>query len=113
MAAILTLGATVPLGRDQLEEAAFAVEEALDKHALDVTGGVSASANFVTNSIDVDLVLDGVSVAEVHEKLAQLITILEEHCGMRFVPESAQAAQPALVIQSTATHAVTGSLIPA
>jgi hypothetical protein len=106
MSAVLRLSPTARMSREQLEEATLRVEEALAEHATDLTDGASASANFADCSIEIDLLLDGASVGELHEKLAQVILRLEEHCNVsiRPGPSAAELVAPALAVTSTASQ---------
>jgi hypothetical protein len=106
MTAILRLAPVVPVSREELEAATMHVESVLAEHANSITDGASASANFADCSIEIDLQLDGSSVAELHEKLAQVIKQLEQHGDLNLVPRPAAAdiVGPALVVRSTATQ---------
>lgn len=108
MSAVLRLSPTTRISREQLEEATLQVEEALAEHANDLTDGASASANFAECSIEIDLLLDGASVGELHEKLAQVILRLEQHCNVSIAPgpSAAEIVAPALAVTSTASQIV-------
>jgi hypothetical protein len=108
MSAVLRLAPTASISREQLEEATMRVEEALAGHANDLTDGASASANFVDCSIEIDLLLDGASVGELHEKLAQVIMRLEQHLDFSITPRpsTAEIVGPALAVTSTASQVV-------
>ena len=80
--AVLTLTAGEALPRDDLESLTAHVEEVLRVHAEDIAPGASASANFATNSIEIDLVLEGETPADVHRRLAEVIGRLQQHGGL-------------------------------
>jgi type II secretory pathway component PulF len=106
MSAVLRLTPVVPISREELEAATMHVESVLAEHTNSITEGASASANFADCSIEIDLMLDGSSVGELHEKLAQVITQLEQHSEFNIAPRPAVAdlVGPALVVRSTATQ---------
>lgn len=108
MSAVLRLAPTARMSREQLEDATLRVEEALAEHAKDLTDGASASANFADCSIEIDLLLDGASVGELHEKLAQVILRLEEHCNISIAPapSTTEIVAPSLALTSTASQVV-------
>jgi hypothetical protein len=111
---ILTLQAVQPVSRDELEEATLHVEEVFAEHLADLTGGASASANFETCSIEIDLALSGPSRADIHQQTAQVIAALDEHSALRLRPEAQprSAPQNALALTASATQFVP-QLVPA
>lgn len=80
--AVLTLSAGEFVPREVLEDLALHVEEVLQEHVNDVAPGASATANFASNSIEIDLVLEGDTAAAVHARLADVIGRLQEHGGL-------------------------------
>src|SRR5579859_4515436 len=79
----LVLSASESVPREVLEDLTLHVEEVLEEHAADIAPGASASANFATSSIEIDAVLEGEDPAEVHRRLAELISCLQQHGGLR------------------------------
>lgn len=65
----ITLTPDKTLGRQALEAATMEVERIFDEH---VARGVSASANFKTGCVEVGIVLDGITAAEIAHKLNRL-----------------------------------------
>jgi ribosome-binding protein aMBF1 (putative translation factor) len=64
---VLTPGKT--LGRQALEAATMEVERIFDQY---VARGASASANFKTGCVEVDIALDGITATEIEDKLDRL-----------------------------------------
>jgi hypothetical protein len=107
MDAILQLAPVVPIPREQLEDAVMEVEEALDQHALELTDGASASANFENGWIEIDLRLTGATVGELHQKIALIVTQLDQYCSLSIGPLPGQAfPRSPLTVQASATQLV-------
>jgi len=70
MEAILRLAPARSVTRADLEDATMEVERVLEQYALEITDGASASANFETPSIEIDIVLTGGSIGELYQKVA-------------------------------------------
>lgn len=119
MEAVLRLAPVHPVGREELEDATMEVEQVLDQYALAITDGASASANLKTGCIEIDIVLTGASMGELHQKVAIVVTQLDRYCdSMRIAPLG--VAQPAahlpLTLQGSQTRLRTpdlGPLVPA
>jgi len=79
------------------------VEHVLEEHANSLTNGASATANFVDETIEIDVWLQGSSVSEVQQKLALIVTQLEQHCGF-WVPAEDARSVPPMTFASTATQ---------
>jgi hypothetical protein len=103
MEAILGLAPVKPVGREELERATMEVERVLDDHVLEITGGASASANFETGHIEIDLVLTGATMSELYQKVALIVTQLDRYCdSMLVAPLSAGAANlPTMEVQGS------------
>lgn len=97
----LTLSAGEIVPRDVLEQLTEDVEDVLSEHVADIAPGASASANFAENSIEIDLVLEGASPAEVHQRLAEVIARLQQHGGLRIQTDHRSAS---LYLTSTASQ---------
>ena len=68
-AAVITFTPADTLDQEALEDATMAVEQILDQQ---VARGATASANLQTGCIEADIILDGITPAEVVRKLAEL-----------------------------------------
>jgi hypothetical protein len=102
----LTMVATSVLPREVLEDMTFHVQEVLVANASDLALGAAAAANFADNSVEVDFVVAVSSAAEVHERVAAVVRILER-AGITKVgslPEPPPSERFAL--SSSSTHAV-------
>jgi hypothetical protein len=86
MEAVLHLAPARPVTRADLEDATMEVERALEQYALDITDGASASANFGTPSIEIDLVLTGGSIGELYQKVALIVTQIDRYCSLQIAP---------------------------
>jgi hypothetical protein len=86
MEAVLRLAPARPVTRADLEDATMEVERALEQYALDITDGASASANFGTPSIEIDLVLTGGSIGELYQKVALIVTQIDRYCSLQIAP---------------------------
>jgi hypothetical protein len=84
--AVLRLAPARPLTRAELEDATMEVEHALELHVLDVTDGASASANFETPCVEIDVVLTGGSIAELYQRVALIVTQIDRYCSMNVAP---------------------------
>lgn len=118
MEAILSLAPVNPVDRESLEAATMEVENVLDQHALGITEGASASANFDTGTIEIDVVLTGETMSELYQKVALVVTQLDRHCGSLSVAPLAPGATnlPAMAVQGSQMRRLTpdpGPLIPA
>lgn len=102
----VTLSAGEAVPRSVLEDLTLHVEEVLHRHADEIAPGASASANFATNSIEIDLVLEGNNPVEVHKLLAEVISRLQQHGGLNI--RTGGAERP-LHLTSTASQV----LVPA
>jgi hypothetical protein len=116
MEAVLRLAPIRPVGREELEDATMEVEQMLDQYALQVTDGASASANFETGCIEIDIVLTGASMGELHQKVALIVTQLDRG-SLRIAPlGAAQSAHLPLAMQGSQTRLRTpdpSPLVPA
>lgn len=114
MEAVLCLAPVHAVHREELEDATMEVEQVLDQHALDLTDGASASANFETGCIEIDFVLTGASMGELHQKVALIVTQLDRYCSLRIAPLG--TTPPQLAVQGSQTRLRTpdsGPLVPA
>jgi hypothetical protein len=114
MEAILGLAPVNPVPREGLEAAAMEVEQVLDQHALGITDGASASANFKTGTIEVDLTLTGETMSELYQKVALIVTQLDRHCSsMRVAPLTPDDTNlPAMAVQGSQMRRVTPEPAP-
>ena len=120
MEAVLRLAPVHSVEREELEDATMEVEQVLDQHALPITGGASASANLDAGCIEIDIVLTGASMGELHQMVALIVTQLDRYCdSVRIAPlgvaQSAAAHLP-LTLQGSQTRLRTptlGPLVPA
>ncbi len=118
MEAILGLAPVNPVDRESLEAVTMEVEQVLEQHALGITDGTSASANFETGAIEIDVVLTGETMSELYQKVALIVTQLDRHCSsMRVAPPTPGAADlPAMAVQGSQMRRLTpdpGPLVPA
>jgi hypothetical protein len=102
METVLCLAPTNTVGREELEDATMEVEQVLDEYALAITDGASASANLETGCIEIDFVLSGTSMGELHQKVALIVTQLDRYCSLRIAPLG--AAQQPLAVQGSQTR---------
>jgi hypothetical protein len=79
--AILFVAFRQPMSREQLEATTLRLQEVMDEYASDAEGA-SASANFETSEIEIDLSFVDVAMSVVHEKLAGVVRALEVHGGI-------------------------------
>jgi hypothetical protein len=86
MEAILRLAPARPVTRADLEDATMEVERVLEQYALEITDGASASANFETPSIEIDIVLTGGSIGELYQKVALIVTQIDRYCSLQVAP---------------------------
>lgn len=102
----LTMTGTSALPRDVLEDMTFRAQDALVAKARDFALGAAAAANFAENSVEVDFVVIVATPAELYERVAAVIRILE---GAGF-PLSATPQLPPppdrFALSSSATQAV-------
>lgn len=117
MEAVLRLAPVHPVEREELEDATMEVEQVLDQYALAITDGASASANFETGCIEIDTVLTGASMGELHQKVALIVTQLDRYCdSMRIAPLGIASAHLPLTLQGSQTRLRTpgpAPLVPA
>jgi len=116
MEAVLCLAPVHSVSRGELEEATMEVEQVLDQYALAITDGASASANFETGCIEIDFVLTGASMGELHQKVALIVTQLDRYCSLRIAPLGSTPGQLPLALQGSQTRLRTpdsGPLVPA
>jgi hypothetical protein len=109
METILGLAPANPVDRGALEAATMEVEQVLEQHALGITEGASASANFETETIEIDVVLRGETMSELYQKVALIVTQLDRHCNsMRVAPLTPGAADlPAMAVQGSQMRRLT------
>ncbi len=118
MEAILRLAPVNTVSREALEDATMEVDQVLEQYALSITDGASASANFETGSVEIDIVLTGASMGELHQKVALIVTQLDRYCdSMRIAPLGTQPEHLPLALQGSQTRLRTrpnaGPLVPA
>jgi len=114
METVLCLAPVHTVDREELEDATMEVDQVLDQYALDLTDGASASANFETGCIEIDFVLTGASMGELHQKVALIVTQLDQYCSLRIAPLGTTPQQ--LAVQGSQTRLRTpdsGPLVPA
>jgi hypothetical protein len=114
MEAVLCLAPVRAIDRAELEDATMEVEQVLDQYALDLTDGASASANLEAGCIEIDFVLTGASMGELHQKVALIVTHLDRYCSLRIAPIGTAPQQ--LALQGSQTRLRTpasGPLVPA
>ncbi len=108
--AVLFVAFREPVPRDQLEAVTLRLQEVLDEYAADAEGA-SASANFATSEIEIDLSLVSDSISAVHETIATVVRALELHGGIDSAtlgPSSRSATAPAaeMTVRSSETQLV-------
>jgi hypothetical protein len=117
MEAILRLAPVNAVSREALEEATMEVDQVLEQYALAITDGASASANFETGCVEIDIVLTGASMGELHQKVALIVTQLDRYCdSLRIAPLGTQREHMSLALQGSQTRLRTserGPLVPA
>ncbi len=102
MEAILTLAPVNAVGREALEDVTMDVERVLDEYVLPITNGASASANFETRCIEVDIVLHGAAVGELYQKVALIVTQLDRYCDINIAPLNPGATDlPLMTVQGS------------
>lgn len=117
MEAILCLAPVDPVSREALEDATMEVDQVLEQYALAITDGASASANFETGSVEIDIVLTGASMGELHQKIALIVTQLDRYCNtMRIAPLGTHPEHLPLALQGSQTRLRSaperGALVP-
>lgn len=111
MEAILTLAPVNAVDREALEDATMDVERVLDEYVLPITNGASASANFETGCIEVDIVLNGATVGELYQKVALVVTQLDRYCDISIAPLSPGATDlPPMTVQGSQIRTVAPDL---
>jgi len=117
MEAVLGLAPVHPVARTALEDTTMEVERVLHEYVLAITDGASASANFETGCIEVDVVLTGATMSELYQKVALIVTQLDRYCGMNIAPfEPGAMHLPPIAVQGSQMRRVTpdhAPLIPA
>jgi len=108
--AVLFVAFREATSRDQLEAMTLRLQEVLDEYAADAEGA-SASANFETSEIEIDLSLVSGSISAVHETIATVVRALELHGGIdpaTLGPSNLSGAAPALemTVRSSETQLV-------
>jgi hypothetical protein len=107
MEVVVKLAPAERVSRDLLEEATMEVQRALDEHTLDIADGAVASANFIDGSIEIDALLDGGSVAEIHQALALMVTRLERYCQVPIGTfHGTPGSAPSMTVRSSGTQLV-------
>jgi hypothetical protein len=79
--AVLFVAFHEQMSREQLEETTLRLQRVLDERAT-AADGASASANFATGEVEIDLSIVGVSISAVHEMIATVVTALERYGGI-------------------------------
>jgi hypothetical protein len=74
----LTMTGTSVLSREVLEEMTFRAQDALVARARDFALGAAVAANFAENAVEVDFLVMVSAPAEVYERVAAVIRVLEE-----------------------------------
>jgi hypothetical protein len=102
MEAILTLAPVSQVARDALEDVTMDVERVLDERVLPITDGASASANFETGCIEVDITLVGATMPELYQKVALIVTQLDRYCDINIAVLHPEATNlPAMTVQGS------------
>lgn len=102
MEAILMLAPVKHVDRKALEDATMDVERVLDEYVLPITDGASASANFETGCIEVDITLTGSTVGELYQMVALIVTQLDRHCAINIAPLNPAATNlPPMTVQGS------------
>ena len=97
---IVRLAPTLRVDRPVLEAATMEIERILDQHALGITHGASASANFEAGTVEIDVVLSGETMSELSQKVALIVTQLDRHCESMQI-DSGSTRAPALAVQAS------------
>lgn len=108
--AVLFVAFREAMSRDELEATTLRLQEVMNTYARDAEGA-SASANFQTSEVEIDLSLVGASMSVVHEKIASVVRALEVHGGIdpaTLGPSSraGAAAAPEMTVRSSETQLV-------
>jgi hypothetical protein len=102
----LKLVATSVLPREALEDMVLQAQMALESQAKDLALGAAASANFAENSVEVDFVLTASSAAELYERVAAVIRVLENAGFNNAGAPMQKASSERFALSSSSTHAV-------
>jgi hypothetical protein len=114
MEAILTLAPVNTPERGALEDATMDVERVLDEYVLPITDGASASANFKTGCIEVDIVLTGATMSELYQKVALIVMQLDRYCDISIAPLNPGATNLPMTVQGSKMRRVEHDpLVPA
>lgn len=117
MEAIVGLAPVNAVGREALEEATMDVERVLEEYVLPITNGASASANFETGCIEVDIILNGATMGELYQKVALIVTQLDRYCDINIAPLTPGAEHmPPIAVQGSQIRRVSpghSPLVPA
>lgn len=97
------MAATEDVSAEFLEQLTSLVEDALTSRAEAIAPGASASANFATNTIELDFIVEARSQREMHEKVGEVVNI-----AMEAIP--AREPQPAVAFAGSQTSV---TLVPA
>jgi hypothetical protein len=106
----LTMTGTSILPREVLEEMTFRAQDALVAKARDFALGAAAAANFAENSIEVDFVVMVSSSAEVYERVAAVVRVLEEAGFSSGSTPKLPPPPDRFALSSSATQAVSQTL---
>lgn len=101
--AVLFVAFHEPLSREELEATTLRLQEVLDMDAA-AADGASASANFATGEVEIDLSIVGVSISAVHETIANVVAALERYGGIdprTLGSRSPSAATTPVTVRST------------
>jgi hypothetical protein len=102
--AVVTLAPQRAVGREELEVATMDVQEKLDAHANDIADGASASANFETGCVEIDLTIEGYSVGELYQRIGVVIDRLARHCEIDIAADELVDSTGTLGVRSVASQ---------
>lgn len=102
----LTMTGTSVFPREVLEEMTFRAQDALVAKARDFALGAAAAANFAENSVEIDFVVLVSAPAELYERVAAVIRVLEEAGFSTGSTPQLPAPPDRFALSSSATQAV-------
>lgn len=106
--AVLFVAFHEQMSREQLEDTTLRLQRVLDEHAA-AADGASASANFATGEVEIDLSIVGVSISAVHETIATVVAALERYGGIdprTLGSRSPSDGVPPMLVRSSETQLV-------
>jgi hypothetical protein len=76
---VVNLRAVESVDRDELEDRAFEVLDAVEQHAGGIADGAGVAANFPRHEIELVFTVFAAKPSEVHQRVADVMAIVEQH----------------------------------